>query len=95
MASPSALIWDDDRYYLAAYSDYWDKIVTYRVDRMCDVEVVDENAVKDDSFNPSEYARLMDPGDMGRNVGIRLVYRMARDVSYQNLLGLNVLTMAI
>lgn len=57
VASPSALIWDDDRYYLAAYSDYWDKIVTYRVDRMCDVEVVDENAVKDDSFNPSEYAR--------------------------------------
>ena len=48
-----------------------------------------------EAFNPSEYARLMDPGDMGRNVGIRLVYRMARDVSYQNLLGLNVLTMRI
>ena len=48
-----------------------------------------------EAFNPSEYARLMDPGDLGRNVGIRLVYRMARDVSYQNLLGLNVLTMRI
>ena len=48
-----------------------------------------------EAFNPSEYARLMDPGDMGRNVGIRLVYRMARDISYQNLLGLNVLTMRI
>ena len=37
----------------------------------------------------------MDPGEMGKNVGIRLVYGMTRDVSYQNLLGLNVLTMRI
>jgi hypothetical protein len=34
----------------------------------------------------------MEADDMGRNVGIRLVYRIAKDVSYQNLLGLNVLT---
>jgi len=47
------------------------------------------------AFNPSERARIMEPGDMGKNVGIRLVYNMARDVSYQNLLGLNVLTMRI
>jgi anti-sigma regulatory factor (Ser/Thr protein kinase) len=47
------------------------------------------------AFNPSEHARLMDPGEMGKNVGIRLVYGMARSVSYQNLLGMNVLTMRI
>ena len=47
------------------------------------------------AFNPSEHAKLMDPGDMGKNVGIRLVYRMASSVSYQNLLGMNVLTMRI
>ena len=58
-------------------------------------ELWNANFKKLEAFNPSEYARLMDPGDMGRNVGIRLVYRMARDVSYQNLLGLNVLTMRI
>ena len=46
-------------------------------------------------FNPSERAQLMDPGDMGKNVGIRLVYGMATSISYQNLLGLNVLTMRI
>ena len=32
---------------------------------------------------------------MGKNVGIRLVYRMTETVSYQNLLGMNVLTMRI
>ena len=37
----------------------------------------------------------MESDDEGRNVGIRMVYRMAADVSYQNLLGMNVLTMRI
>ena len=30
-----------------------------------------------------------------KNVGIRLVYAIAREVEYQNLLGLNVLTIRI
>lgn len=64
VASPYALIWNDDRYYLVAYSDYREKVVTFRVDRMCDVEVSDESAVVDESFNASEYAnstfRMMD-----------------------------------
>ena len=46
-------------------------------------------------FNPSEYARLMETDESCKNVGIRLVYRIASDVSYQNLLGMNVLTMRI
>ena len=47
------------------------------------------------AFNPSERVRIMEPGETGKNVGIRLVYKMASDVSYQNLLGMNVLTMRI
>ena len=47
------------------------------------------------AFNPSEHARLMEPGETGKNVGIRLVYRIAKDVRYQNLLGMNVLTIRI
>jgi Na+-driven multidrug efflux pump/anti-sigma regulatory factor (Ser/Thr protein kinase) len=47
------------------------------------------------AFNPSEHARIMEADDMGKNVGIRLVYNMASSVSYQNLLGMNVLTMRI
>ena len=57
IASPYALIWDDDRYYAAAWSDKREKIVKYRVDRMCDVKVLDEAAVRDESFNPAAYAR--------------------------------------
>ena len=47
------------------------------------------------TFNPSEHVKAMEPGDEGKNVGIRLVYKVAREVSYQHLLGLNVLTIRI
>ena len=47
------------------------------------------------AFNPSEHARLMEPDETGKNVGIRLVYQIAKDVRYQNLLGMNVLTIRI
>ena len=47
------------------------------------------------AFDPSERARAMEPDDVGKNVGIRLVYGIAESVSYQNLLGLNALTMRI
>ena len=57
VASPYALIWDDDRYYVAVWSDKREKIVKYRVDRMCDVEILEEAAVQDKSFNPAVYAR--------------------------------------
>ena len=47
------------------------------------------------AFNPTEYVRMMEPDREGKNVGIRPVYSMAASVTYQNLLGMNVLTMRI
>ena len=47
------------------------------------------------AFNAADYARLMEPDETGKNVGIRLVYGIAGDVSYQNLLGMNVLTIRV
>ena len=46
-------------------------------------------------FNPSEYARMTEMDESGKNVGIMLVFRMATEASYQNLLGMNVLTLRI
>ena len=47
------------------------------------------------AFNPYERAVINDPDDSSKNVGIRLVYSIAKEVSYQNLLGMNVLTIRI
>ena len=57
VASPFALVWNDDRYYMAAFSDKRKKIVNFRVDRMCDLEITNEQAVIDESFNPAEHSR--------------------------------------
>ncbi len=53
--------------------------------------------IRDDCvpFDPGERKKLVSPDDPEKNIGIRMVYRMARKVEYQNILGLNVLTIRI
>ncbi len=53
--------------------------------------------LKDDCvpFDPAERQRVVDPEDEMKNIGIRMTYAMADDISYQNILGLNVLTIRI
>lgn len=42
-------------------------------------------------FDPGERLKMAENGDLSKNIGIRLVFGIARDVQYQNILGLNVL----
>ena len=53
--------------------------------------------IKDDcvAFDPLERAKLFEPEDITKNIGIRMVSKIAQDVAYQNILGLNVLTIRI
>ena len=53
--------------------------------------------IRDDCvpFNPRERLELTDPKDPMKNVGIRIVYQIAQSIEYQNILGLNVLTIRI
>ena len=53
--------------------------------------------IKDDCvpFNPEERKDIIDPKDETRNMGIRMVYKLASKIEYQNILGLNVLTIRI
>ena len=57
IASPYALIWNDDRYYMCCHSDKHKKTVSYRVDRMCDVQVLNEDAYIDPDFNAADYSK--------------------------------------
>ena len=57
-ASPLALIYKEENYYLAAWSDAHRSIVNYRVDRMTAVNVMDKERVKNHqtaSFDAAEY----------------------------------------
>ncbi len=53
--------------------------------------------LKDDcpAFDPKEMAELSSEDGGTDNLGIRMVYDIADDINYQNMLGLNVLTMTI
>ena len=53
--------------------------------------------LKDDCapFDPGERQRLADGDDVTRNIGLRMVFKTARDVQYQNILGLNVLSIRL
>ncbi len=53
--------------------------------------------IKDDCipFDPSELAGITSPDDPVSNIGIRLACGLADEVSYQNLLGLNVVTVTL
>ena len=56
--SPYALVWDDSHYYMCGYSDKKQIIANYRVDRMCNTEVKNEEAVPlPEGFNMDEYVR--------------------------------------
>jgi anti-sigma regulatory factor (Ser/Thr protein kinase) len=46
-------------------------------------------------FDPAEMAEILNGDDSFENNGIRMVYRTADEVNYQNLLGMNVLTITI
>ncbi len=73
----------------------------YRI-QLFDVRVVHKDddvilRVKDDCipFDPHERQGFVEGDDIIKNIGIRMVFRIARDVRYQNILGLNVLTIRI
>ena len=53
--------------------------------------------IKDDCrpFDPSVRKEMRDPEDPAKNIGIRMIYKMAKQMEYQNMLGLNVLTVHI
>ena len=53
--------------------------------------------IKDDCvpFDPGERQRLAEGEDITKNIGIRMVFGIASEVKYQNILGMNVLTIRI
>lgn len=59
VVSPYELMWSNENYYLLAnYPGHSDPISTFRVDRMEDIEILNEPAKeKDKNFNPVAYTR--------------------------------------
>jgi len=59
-ASPIALIWNDENYYLVAYDEQAERIKNFRVDKMTDIKISDSpraEQVLSERFNPANYTR--------------------------------------
>lgn len=58
--SPYALSWNNENYYLIAFSEKYHDYVHYRVDRMTEIEVIDEVRTKlpeNEVFNAADYMK--------------------------------------
>jgi len=58
--SPYALSWDDENYYLITFSEKYNDFTHYRVDRMTNIEIVDQPRVilpDDEYFNIADYTK--------------------------------------
>ena len=56
--SPYALVWDDNHYYMCGFSDARQKIVNFRVDRMFNTGMTEEEAVPlPEGFSMEEYVQ--------------------------------------
>lgn len=71
--SPYALTWDDERYYLIAYYDKRQAISNFRIDRMEDVQIIDEKAKeKPENFVVADYMNSSFSMFSGASVDVKL-----------------------
>ena len=73
--SPWALMWDDENYYLITYDNYYDKIVHYRVDKMLEIEILEEKREGQEqfeAFNIPKYSKSLFGMFSGEEVNVTL-----------------------
>lgn len=76
--SPWALMWDDENYYLITYDRYYDKIVHYRVDKMLEIEILEEKREGQEqfeAFNMPQYSKSLFGMFSGEEVDVTLECR--------------------
>ena len=58
--SPYGCLWNDDFYYLVGYSEKREKVVTFRVDRIVDLEIMDDDIIPEPAdFDMSDYEKIV------------------------------------
>lgn len=74
--SPYALFWNEDFYYVVGYSDKHGNISSFRADRICHIELLEEKAVrKPKDFSLERYSRQIFEMYDGDTVKVKLECR--------------------
>ncbi len=73
--SPVSLTWDDENYYLITYKAKYDGYTHYRVDKMENIEVVeDERLLSNKKFDLSSYAKTMFQMYSGEETNVSIMF---------------------
>ena len=59
VVSPRALVWKDENYYVVGYYEKYGGYVNFRVDKMVQVEVLEQEAEKDPDFDVNGHCRRL------------------------------------
>lgn len=96
VTSPYDLLWNDDRYYLLGYSDKYQKVITPRVDRIENLQILDEPCEpKPEGYNVEFYANQVIKMMDGETRKVRLICEKERMINIIDKFGIDVETRAI
>lgn len=73
IASPHALTWDNENYYMISYYKKYDGITHFRVDKMEDIEILDIEC-QDLVINISEYTKRMFSMFVGEETNVKIQF---------------------
>lgn len=76
-ASPYALCWDDEYYYMIAYYERYNRVVNFRADRMERIEILNhprQGEAQKEGFNPVQYASRLFSMFVGETQRVRLEF---------------------
>lgn len=98
MASPWALTWDDENYYMVAFDDWDHKIKHYRVDKMMDISVEEERRDGKEefkNFDMAEYSKATFGMYQGKKTKVKIQFanymcgvfidRFGKDISFRHV----------
>ena len=73
IASPYALTWDDENYYMISYYEKYNNITHFRVDKMEDIEILEIKS-HDAEINIAEYTKKIFSMFVGEEENIRIKF---------------------
>jgi predicted DNA-binding transcriptional regulator YafY len=74
VASPYALTWDDENYYMISRYEKHEGATHFRVDKMEDIEVLDIPSNNDGTINVAEYAKKVFGMFSGEELSVRVMF---------------------
>lgn len=70
--SPYTLAWEDENYYCIGYYEKYGNISNFRVDRMSDIKLSEDDIIKDKSFKIADYQKKVFGMFRGENVKAKI-----------------------